>query len=155
MNAGENAETQKLREVLQDHEKVLQQALVIVRREQPIVQSLQAAIVAIRGEVIPTGSGAAATNGAPTTVQSLAPTRKHEYTDMTAIGAIQKALNKITTPGTAVHIDRVAEEIYNPIPDRDVFYRIKRTLVSEAIRGMKKDLFFRGKKPNTFGIPRN
>lgn len=151
LNSQKFAHIQQLEEVLKAHEKAWKDALAVVQREQPIVESLQNAIQALKGEA------AVATplpsNGRPQAIQKPAPTRKHEYLDLTAIEAIHKALLKLSTPfGRTPHIDRVVDEIYNPIPDRDVFYRIKRTLVSEAIRGMKKGLFVRGKKPNTFGI---
>jgi hypothetical protein len=72
---------------------------------------------------------------------------------MTIVKSAEVAISKLAGTGVPVHVDRIVREIYEPIPHKDVFYRIKRTVVSEIIRGMTKSLFFRGDRPNTFAIP--
>jgi hypothetical protein len=82
------------------------------------------------------------------------PHRKLEYLDGTILMAIERVLERLKGEHEFVHVDDLVKEIYVPISDNDQFYRVKRTLVSEIIRGMKKNLFTRGPKPNSFGLPR-
>jgi hypothetical protein len=169
MNSGREEEARMLAAMLEVHEKALEQAIATVRREEPIVTSLRRAIAALMEEspyaqaritngtnqasfhIIPDGAHRAAAIHALQQNESGIPTRKAEYADRTIIEAMHKAFVKIAPTGF-IHIDRIVDEVYNPIEHRDVFYRIKRTLVSEIIRGMKKGLFVRGRAPNTFGL---
>jgi hypothetical protein len=168
MSQNREEEARMLGAMLVVHEKALEQALAVANREEPIVSSLRRAIAALMGEA-PQGH-LVTTNGANLQssfivdgqhrmaalrtihqVQSSVPTRKAEYAQSTIIEAMHRAFEKIAPTGF-VHIDKIVDEVYNPIEDRDVFYRIKRTLVSEVIRGMKKGLFVRGPEPNAFGL---
>lgn len=168
MNQNREEEARMLGAMLAVHEKAFEQAIAIARREDPIVTSLRRAIAALMGES-PQAQTATA-NGTSHAVspavdeqhrvaslrtleqiQSSVPTRKAEYAQSTIIAAMHRAFEKIAPVGF-VHIDKIVNEVYHPIQDRDVFYRIKRTLVSEIIRGMKKGLFVRGREPNTFAL---
>lgn len=91
-----------------------------------------------------------AQGGSPV-LQSM-PARKPEYAEMTILGSIRKALQQ-HGDHEFLHVDEIVKEIYLPISDNDQFYRVKRTVVSETIRGMKKHLFRRHPmKANTFGL---
>ena len=168
MNQSREEEARMLAAMLAVHEKAFEQAIAIARREDPIVTSLRRAIAALMGESRqPQALAANGTSPAVAPVvdeqhraaslrnleqtQSSTPTRKAEYTQSTIIAAMHRAFEKIAPTGF-IHIDKIVNEVYHPIEDRDVFYRIKRTLVSEIIRGMKKGLFVRGREPNTFGL---
>lgn len=138
-----------LKEILEQHKRVFDEAVSTARREQPIVASLEAAIAALENQdqhhTDEAGSGH---------VSPAIPLRKPEYASMTIIASIQKALAKHGT-GVILHADDIIKEIYLPITDNDQFYRIKRTIVSEVIRGVDKRMFRRGPHPNTFGLAHN
>ena len=61
------------------------------------------------------------------------PKKKPQYSETTLIKSAQIASEKLTRPGEFIHVDNIIQEVYEPIPHRDVFYRIKRTMVSELI----------------------
>lgn len=168
MSQNREEEARMLGAMLALHEKTLEQALAVANREEPIVSSLRRAIAALMGEspqthVVTTNSvnlqGSFVVDGQHRVaalrrlqqIQSSAPTRKAEYAQKTIIAGMRRAFEKIAPTGF-VHVDKIVSEMYNPIEDRDVFYRIKRTLVSELIRGMKTGLFVRGTGANTFGL---
>ena len=50
---------------------------------------------------------------------------------MTIMASLQKVLAKF--PGSFTTQDELVKEIYEPTVDNDIFYRIKRTLVSELL----------------------
>ena len=168
MNPLKEDEARTLGTMLAEHEKVLQDAYEIVKREQPIVENLRRTVASLMGKPPKDSWGfvpaaldryqpSRATTflinqnpsqGAPEAV----PKRKPEYAQLTHIQSVVKAMVALVPDGTPIHVDEIVRETYFPIPDRDVFYRIKRTVVSEILRGMEKHLFARGKKPNTFGL---
>ncbi len=147
-----------LQALLAEHERTLSIGLETVDRERPIVFTLKNAIAALKGERISATFGFSFTHksaGEPLNVgtSGLAiqplPGRKPEFANMTIMNSLEKVLAK--RQGEFVHADHLVKEIYEPTGDNDVFYRIKRTLVSELLRGMKKGLFVRGPGKNTFG----
>jgi hypothetical protein len=161
----EDKTVETLESALSKHQAMYDSALQTLRREVPIVQSLRNAIAALKGQkidvtpphwkLISLTSSIASTDrtnlresstGLP--IQPL-PNRKPEYASMTIIEAIQRVL--VQSVKDYLHADELVREIYEPTSDNDIFYRIKRTVVSEAIRGIKKGLFVRGSEKNTFG----
>ena len=150
-----------LQAALAEHDRNYQTAIATLEYEAPIVHSLRNSIAALKGEKLEPGSGfwqpivlrtplppnvSVSSTGLP--IQPL-PSRKPEYASMTIIEAIQRVL--VQSAKDYLHADELVREIYEPTTDNDIFYRIKRTVVSEAIRGLRKGLFVRGSEKNTFG----
>ncbi len=151
MNAIEE-QARLLGEMLSEHEKKLREAVVIFNREEAIVSNLRRTIAALMGENEPSSvvdTGTEARIVMPTDT----PSRKGEYANLTIVASAQRALSRLVPPNGFAHVDQIVQEVYDPIPHKDVFYRIKRTVVSELIRGMDKGLFRRGDRPNSFGLP--
>jgi hypothetical protein len=149
-----------LGEILAQHESILKQAKITVQREEPIVIGLRRTLAALMGEEPAQPEQAFAGSGPETPlfpsnleINSTSVTRKPQYLSMTIVKSAEVAIGKLAGAGVPIHVDRIVREIYEPIPHKDVFYRIKRTVVSELIRGMVKNQFFRGTTPNTFAIP--
>lgn len=150
-----------LQELLTEHEQILKNAVQTANHARPIVVSLRNAIAALKGEKVPlsgfqfifnrsdTASGSINLGSSGLAIQPL-PGRKPEFANMTIMASLQRFL--AAKPGEFVHADQLVKEIYEPTEDNDIFYRIKRTLVSEVLRGMKKGLFVRGPGKNTFGV---
>jgi hypothetical protein len=149
-----------LESALSEHQAAYDAALRTLQRESPIVRSLRNAIAALKGQKTDLPDPFWKTifvNGTPTTIRESStglpiqplPNRKPEYASMTIIEAIQRVL--VQSAKDYLHADELVREIYEPTSDNDIFYRIKRTVVSEAIRGMRKGLFVRGSEKNTFG----
>jgi hypothetical protein len=167
MNEAKEQEATVLGRMLAEHEKALQDAVGIVKREQPIVENLRRTVASLMGRppksewaeytsrystvssILHNGGGKEET---PIAAQDSIPKRKPEYGELTHIQSVLKAMQALVPDGSAIHVDQIVRETYFPIPNRDVFYRIKRTVVSEILRGMGKHLFVRGKKPNTFAL---
>ena len=164
VNILDNKDTiEVLQSALAEHDLIYRNALATMEHEAPIVHSLKTAIAALKGEKInppnlsfwksvlartqPVGGSVLSSNGLP--IQPL-PSRKPEYAAMTILNAIQDVLAH--SAKDFVHADDLVKAIYEPTNDNDIFYRIKRTIVSEAIRGMKKGQFVRGPEKNTFGL---
>lgn len=135
-----------LEAMLAEHEKMLRDAFDVVNREEPIVSSLKAALLALTG----TAAHPASTTPVRSGGAEISPQKKLEYRELTLVGAMERAINKLVPPGEAVHADSIVREIYTPIPDNKTFIRLKRNCVSELVR--KKDVFVRGNKPNTFKL---
>jgi hypothetical protein len=151
-----------LQSALAEHDLIYRNAVAMLEREGPIVHSLRNAIAALKGEKLdatpvfwkypgvllrtPISGGSVSSTGLP--IQPL-PNRKPEYASITIIEAIQRVL--VQSVKDYVHADELVREIYESTSDNDIFYRIKRTVVSEAIRGIRKGLFVRGSEKNTFG----
>jgi hypothetical protein len=156
----EKENLEMLQTLLAEHDRVFRLAVETVNRERPIVFSLKNAIAALKGERISTlpwgtaifrhSPGESVSVGTSGLAIQPLPGRKSEFANMTIMASLQKVLAK--KPGEFVHADELVKEIYEPTEDNDIFYRIKRTLVSELLRGMKKALFVRGPGKNTFGL---
>jgi hypothetical protein len=144
-----------LRQVLAVHVARLNEGMAMVREAEPVVSALQAAIKAIEQKAAAVTPVAIFTpEGTVKLTSAAAPARKHEYANLTHIESAKLALTKLVRPGETTHVDNIVREIYNPFQDNDLFYRVKRIVVSEIIRAMSKHRTFkRGKKPNTFGLP--
>lgn len=149
----QNEQIELLKQMRATHKAMLDDAIEIVDRERPIVASLEAAIRALLGE--------AAEQTAPTTrlvLHSMSPLftqpmpeRNPEYQGITIMEAVQRALQKIGKE--YAHVDEIIREAYAPISDSGQFYRVKRTLVSEILRGIRKGLFKREEAArNSFGL---
>lgn len=144
-----------LREMLRDHEERLDRARATVQQEEPVVASLKAAIAALdpnapkdRRTLVAVGAGGIMDATPPM------PERMPGFTDLTHAEAAKLALTQLCKAGETRHVDAIITAIYGTIPNADLFYRVKRTLVSEILRNMKKGMFVRGPKPNTFGLPK-
>jgi hypothetical protein len=151
-----------LRGMLAEHQKLLEAAVREMERERPIVISLRDALAALTGEplshilqhgeasvshVVPSGTVTTTTGRV---VQEI-PGRKSEYAKMTIIDALRVGLQK--QKEKFAHVDVLMNEVYLPIRDNDQFYRVKRTVVSELIRGMSKGIFVRNPNAkNSFGL---
>ena len=142
-----------LKEIWAEHKRRLDDAAAVCHHEQPIVRALELSMSALE-----------ATNAAPLAEepksevqpeQPKTPARKDEYAKLTHIQSVRLALEMLAPNiGQTVHVDALVREIYEPISNNDVFYRVKRTIVSEIIRAMNtKHMFRRGETPNTFGLP--
>lgn len=149
-----NDQIQALESMLALHQHQLAEGQAILNREMPIVVSLRNTIAAMkRLEAGPEAPVEAANQPSPDLTSQTMPRRKAEYAQMTIVDSIRHALSKWTED--YVHVDQIVREIYLPIADNDQFYRVKRTVVSETIRGMDKGLFKRDpNKANTFGLVR-
>ncbi len=148
-----------LQALLAENEQKLGDAVRVVNETRPVVFSLRNTISALKGQKM-AGQGVQflyntdfsewlvnrGASGLP--IQPL-PSRKPEFANMTIMASLQAVLAK--RPGEFVHADELVKAIYEPTEDNDIFYRIKRTLVSEILRGIKKGLFVRGPGKNTFG----
>jgi hypothetical protein len=146
MGEEQHGHVHMLEAMLAEHERALNDAFAIVNREEPIVASLKAAILALTGTVTAKPIASASGNGAGL------PPKKLEYREMALIPAMQRALGKIASSGYA-HVNDIVAEIYTPIADKDMFVRVKRNCVSELIRASRKGLFVRGDAKNSFGLP--
>ena len=156
MPDGDTNEIALIEKMLADHEQHLQEANETVRRETPIVANLRQTLEALKvsAGLAPTPAPVLTrTTGQTGTVSQPLPAKKPEYAELTIVGAIQHAFQK-WPDRVFVHVDELVREIYEPIVDNDQFYRVKRTIVSETIRGISKGLFERGQGKNTFGLAR-
>lgn len=158
MDESKEREARLLTAILAQHESVLEEARITVRKEEPIVANLRRTLAALTGEE-PLELEQGSAGSSPSIPVSLVDlnstnvTRKPQYLSMTIVKSAAVAIGQLAGAGVPIHVDRIIREIYEPIPNKDLFYRIKRTVVSEIIRGMTKNLFFRGNGPNTFAIP--
>src|SRR5580704_13952250 len=95
-----------LREILEQHKRVLEEAVSITQREQPVVASLEAAIAALENR---TQYQAISVEVGGHVSQPIPP-RKPEYASMTIIASIQKALGKHGN-NVVLHADDIIKEV--------------------------------------------
>jgi hypothetical protein len=148
----QQAQIELLKQMLAEHQGTLDAAKAIVHREYPIVSNLEATITSLEGRNAKSHDQQVEVKTSEEFPASKpVPARKPEYAGMTIIGSIQRALEK--RPEPFLHVDEIVKDIYEPIADSAQFYRVKRTVVSELLRG--EDRFKRDtSKKNTFGLIR-
>lgn len=156
-----------LQRMRDQHRAILSEAEKTIRRERPLVAALDDAMDAIKGKlphqpptlarwatlgnfsnravVTEQSSNIESRNGTSEPVKAIR--RQPQYADTTIIAAIKSVLDSAKH---YMHADELVAAIYEPVP-QDQFLQVKRTIVSEVIRGMGKGWFKRGAKPNTFG----
>ncbi len=165
METRQEEELATLQKMRDEHRTTLSEAEKTIRRERPLVAALDQAIDALKGRNSQFGSFGAATvatfhrnlqtlkdiqNRAALKAESEAtkPVRRQpQFSDISIIAAIKSVLDGAKR---YMHADELVLAVYEPVPKSE-FLRVKRTIVSEVLRGIKKGWFKRGAKPNTFG----
>ena len=154
MALANEAQIEVLEGLLKQYEPEYQKAQQTVQRLSPIIEHLRALIVSLGGGTTPRyeiAGGEARRD--PTTGVGMPP-RRDFYATMPTIEAARQILVK--AGGGPMHVDDMIAQMFEVSKENPAqFMRVKRTLVSELIRGMKRGTFAREpNKKNTFRLGR-
>ena len=151
MKLADDSQIEMLEQLLRQYEPECQKAQQTVQQLSPVIEHLRSLIVSLGGGTTPRyeiAHGEARRD--PTTGVGMPP-RRDFYATMPTIEAARQVLLRAGGP---MHVDEMIAQMFEVSKEDTVqFMRVKRTLVSELIRGMKRGTFAREpNKKNTFRL---
>lgn len=154
MKLADDAQLKVLEQLLKQYEPEFQKAQETAQRLAPIIEHLRMLITSLGGGTVPRWEIAEGESRRDPTTGVGMPPRRDFYTGMSTIEAARQVLAKVG--GGPMHVDDMIAQMFEVKKEDAVqFARVKRTLVSEVIRGMKRGIFEREpKKKNTFRLKR-
>jgi hypothetical protein len=152
MKLADDDQIEVLEQLLKQYEPEFQKAQETAQRLAPIITNLRMLIASLGGGTVPRYEIANGESRRDPTTGVGMPPRRDFYATIPTIEAARQVLMK--AGGGPMHVDDMIGQMFEVNKDDSAqFLRVKRTLVSELIRGMKRGIFEREpKKKNTFKL---